>query len=61
MNDSYKVYASEDYVGKAIESAFANIPSCLPTVTTDNNGAFLRVVDGDWAVATIANAEEASF
>lgn len=33
----------------------------LPTVTTDNNGAFLRVVDGAWAAAAIANAEEASF
>lgn len=33
----------------------------LPTVTTDNNGAFLRVVDGKWAVATIENAEGVAF
>lgn len=33
----------------------------LPTVTADNNGAFLRVVDGKWAVVTIENAEEATF
>lgn len=53
--------ASKDYVDEAVASAFMNIPSGLPDVTTDNNGAFLRVVDGAWAVATIANAEEASF
>lgn len=33
----------------------------LPSVTTANNGAFLRVVNGTWAVSTMANAEEASF
>ena len=61
MSDSYKVYASKDYVDEAIESAFANIPSGLPDVTTDNNGAFLCVVDGVWTAVAIANAEEASF
>lgn len=35
--------------------------SGLPAVTTDNNGQFLRVVDGVWAAATVPNAEEASF
>lgn len=38
-----------------------DIPDGLPAVTTDNNGAFLRVVDGVWTTATVANAEEASF
>ena len=33
----------------------------VPTVTTDNNGQFLRVVNGAWAAATVPNAEEASF
>lgn len=33
----------------------------LPTVTTSDNGKFLRVVDGVWAVATVLNAEEAEF
>lgn len=33
----------------------------LPTVTTGNNGDFLRVVNGAWAAATVPNAEEASF
>ena len=33
----------------------------VPTVTTANNGQFLRVVDGAWAASTVPNAEEASF
>ena len=33
----------------------------VPSVTTANNGQFLRVVNGAWAAATVPNAEEASF
>ena len=33
----------------------------IPTVTTANNGQFLRVVNGAWAASTVPNAEEASF
>ena len=33
----------------------------IPEVTEDNEGDFLRVVNGVWAVSSIANAEEASF
>ena len=33
----------------------------VPTVTTANNGQFLRVVNGAWATSTVPNAEEASF
>lgn len=33
----------------------------LPDVTAADNGKFLRVVDGEWAAATVSNAEEASF
>ena len=36
-------------------------PTGLPTVTSANNGAFLRVVGGQWTTATIANAEEVTF
>lgn len=32
-----------------------------PTVTTDDNGKFLRVVDGTWTATTVPNAEEVSF
>jgi hypothetical protein len=35
--------------------------STLPTVTTDNNGSFLRVIDGAWNISSIPNAEEAEF
>lgn len=33
----------------------------LPDVTADNEGSFLRVVNGAWVAAKISNAEEASF
>ena len=33
----------------------------VPTVTTANNGQFLRVVNGAWSAATVPSAEEASF
>ena len=33
----------------------------VPTITTANNGQFLRVVNGAWAASTVPNAEEASF
>lgn len=32
-----------------------------PVVTADDNGKFLRVVNGAWAAATVPSAEEASF
>lgn len=33
----------------------------LPQVTEENNGQFMRVVDGHWQAHTVLNAEEASF
>ena len=33
----------------------------LPTVSSSDNGKFLRVVDGTWSASPISNAEEASF
>lgn len=33
----------------------------LPEVSSSDNGCFLRVVDGVWAVSTIPSAEGASF
>ena len=33
----------------------------LPAITAANNGAFLRVVDGNWAVAQMDSAEGVSF
>lgn len=37
------------------------VSSNLPPVTADNNGSFLRVVNGAWAIDSIPTAEEASF
>ncbi len=37
------------------------LPPVLPTVTTADNGKFLRVSDGVWVAESIPNAEEASF
>ena len=33
----------------------------LPDVTANNNGQFLRVVNGAWAADTVPNAEGVSF
>lgn len=33
----------------------------LPVVTTDDNGSFLRVVNGAWSIDTIPLAEEGEF
>lgn len=38
-----------------------NDKESLPTVTSENNGQFLMVVDGTWASVTIENAEGGSF
>lgn len=35
--------------------------SGLPSVTTDDNGKFLRVADGAWAAVAVDRAEEAGF
>ena len=47
------------------ESAYARgdhvHPRELPTVTTADNGKFLRVVSGAWAAVEIANANGGSF
>lgn len=54
---------SDEHINALIDTAIEKIPKGaeLPTVTADNNGAFLRVVDGAWAVATIPSAEGVNF
>lgn len=37
------------------------IPDTMPEVTTEDNGKFLRVVDGAWVAVSVPNAEEAIF
>lgn len=59
-------WTSEDKE-EIVEDVLAEMPdvpgsgSALPPVTAENNGSFLRVVDGAWAVATIPSAEGVSF
>lgn len=38
-----------------------DIPSSLPTVNESNNGSFLQVVNGEWAISILPNAEEGVF
>lgn len=32
-----------------------------PTVTSEDNGKFLRVVNGEWVATTVPNAEDGEF
>lgn len=56
-----------NFTGEELDSVVESIeieyPSTgnLPPVTADNNGSFLRVVNGAWAIDSIPTAEEASF
>lgn len=35
--------------------------SVMPDVSVNDNGAFLRVVNGAWSVSPLTNAEEVAF
>lgn len=48
-------------VRKAVPDVDYRATKELPTVTADDNGKFLRVVNGAWAAAEIASAGGASF
>lgn len=54
-DEAAKKLATEEYVNEHTSTG------ALPPVTAENNGAFLRVVDGAWAVATIPSAEGVKF
>lgn len=47
------------YDGSAVKTV--EIPESVPSVTTADNGKFLRVVNGAWAAVEIANANGVSF
>ena len=53
-----KVYIGGTSQADAIELGTG---SGLPDITAADNGSFLRVVNGEWTVSSIASAEEASF
>ena len=55
-----KVKAVDDS-GKPTQWEAGEMPSGLPNVTENNNGQFLRVVNGAWAADTIPSAGGASF
>lgn len=44
-----------------IAAKTVEIPEGVPSVTTADNGKFLRVVNGEWAAVEIANANGVSF
>lgn len=44
-----------------VQTAIAAIPDELPTVTSTDNGKFLRVVSGEWTAETVPSAESNSF
>ena len=51
--------ATTSYDGSAAKTV--EIPKGVPAVTTDDDGKFLRVVNGAWAAVEIANANGGSF
>ena len=46
---------------EAKNEVISQINGTFPTVTAEDNGKFLRVVNGVWAAALVPKAEEASF
>lgn len=53
---------AKSYTDTELNSFSTNISSSLlPSVTTSDNGKFLRVYNGVWTVVNIANAEEGIF
>lgn len=60
--DNNTTYAEATTSAKGLMSASDKTKlDQYPSVTTSDNGKFLRVVDGAWVASTVPNAEEASF
>ena len=61
-DDASTLTSAKSYTDEELNSFAIKIDeSLLPSVTTNNNGDFLRVVNGAWVASTVPNAEEASF
>lgn len=58
---SGKIHYDEDSTVDFTNATVSGLKGLLPTVTTSNNGQFLRVVNGAWAAATVENANGVSF
>jgi len=54
-------YWTESDKQEVVDEVLSVMPGSLPTVTTEDNGKLLQVVDGSWAAVALPNAEEASF
>lgn len=66
MSNSYKEYASKEYVGEYAQPKgdyvlTTNLPEGIPTYTSDDEGKVLRIVSGVPTWVSLSNAEEASF
>ena len=63
--DNVKQYSSDNpppYPVKSVNGKTGNITVHeVPTITTSDNGKFLRVVNGVWAATTVDNANGVSF
>lgn len=46
---------------KTVLGAISELQASIPAVTSDDDGKFMRVVDGVWAAATVDNANGVSF
>lgn len=57
LDDRTHFLGTVDFSGAKIQG----LPGLLPTITTSDNGKFLRVVNGAWAAATVENANGVSF
>ena len=59
------IFSGDDlrFIGKVnfLDAEIEGLTGLLPTVTTADNGKFLRVVNGAWAAVTIDNANGGSF
>lgn len=60
-NTSSAVVEHSDFVDRMEALAIEMSESKLPSVSTEHNGAFLRVIDGEWAVVEVPNAETSTF
>lgn len=57
------VYTKDEvYTKRESDNAYMSKKAkVLPSVTADDNGAFMRVVDGEWAAVELPNAEDGDF
>jgi hypothetical protein len=59
--DNLNVLVGDTSVSDQISAAIGKITHPIPSVSTSDNGKFMRVVSGSWAAVSLPNAEGASF